>query len=77
VIIYKDKLEKLNCSTILYTSLATLKGSIMEKNDLFTPIFKKIDKVIFGFEEINDVEKQSQFIECDNDDEYDVERSTN
>lgn len=49
----------------------------MKKHNIFTPLFKKIDKVIFGFEEFNEIEKQPDFIDSENDDEFDAERSTN
>ena len=34
-------------------------------------------KQFFGFEEINEIEKQPDFIESENDEEFDVERSSN
>lgn len=49
----------------------------MKKNDLLEPLFRKIDKVVFGFEEINEIEKQPEYMECDNDEEFDVQRSIN
>lgn len=49
----------------------------MKKKSLLEPLFKTIDKVFFGFEEINEVEKQHEYIECDNEEEFDVERSIN
>ncbi|WP_199744138.1 hypothetical protein [Legionella sp. km772] len=49
----------------------------MKKHDILEPLFKKIDKVFFGFEEINEIEKKPEFIESDNDEEFDVQRSTN
>ncbi|HRD71259.1 MAG TPA: hypothetical protein PK657_14095 [Legionella sp.] len=49
----------------------------MKQNSLLTPLFKKIDKVIFGFEEIIEIEKKPEYIECDNDDEFDAQRSIN
>lgn len=49
----------------------------MTKEQVLTPILKKIDELFFGIEEFNEIEKKSQFIECQNDEEYDVERSTN
>jgi hypothetical protein len=49
----------------------------MKKTNLFEPFFKKIDKIFFGFEELNEIEKKSEYIECDNEEEFDVERSIN
>jgi hypothetical protein len=49
----------------------------MKKNDLLAPLFKKLDKVFFGFDDLNEIEKQPDFIDCDNDEEFDVERSSN
>lgn len=49
----------------------------MKEHNILTPLFKKIDKVVFGFEELNEIEKQSDFIYSDNDEEFDVERSSN
>ena len=49
----------------------------MKKHSLLAPLFKKIDKVFFGFEEINEIEKQPDYIDSDNDEEFDVERSSN
>ncbi len=49
----------------------------MKKHNILAPLFKKIDKVFFGFEEINEIEKQPDFIESENDEEFDVERSSN
>ena len=57
--------------------LKKIKGIIMTKEQVLTPILKKIDELFFGIEEFNEIEKKSQFIECQNDEEYDVERSTN
>jgi hypothetical protein len=49
----------------------------MQKDNLLDPLFKTIDKVFFGFQDINEIEKKPEFIACDNDEEYDVERSSN
>ena len=49
----------------------------MKKQDLFAPLFRTIDKVFFGFEEINETENPPQSLASDNEDEFDVERSTN
>lgn len=49
----------------------------MIKEQVLTPIFKKIDELFFGIEDFNEIDKTSQFMVCQNDEEYDVERSTN
>jgi len=49
----------------------------MKKHNILEPLFKKIDKVFFGFEEINEIEKPLEYMESENDEEFDVERSTN
>lgn len=49
----------------------------MIKESLIEPFIKTVDKVIFGFEEINEIEKEPEFIKCDNEDEYDAQRSIN
>lgn len=49
----------------------------MQKESMFEPLFKTIDKVFFGFQEVDEIEKKPDFIQCDNDEEYDVERSMN
>lgn len=49
----------------------------MKNSSILIPLFKKIDKVIFGIEEISEIEKQPDFIESDNEEEFDVQRSIN
>lgn len=49
----------------------------MKNSNILSPLFKTIDKMLFGIEEINEIEKQPDFIECDNEEEYDVQRSIN
>ncbi|KTD76316.1 hypothetical protein [Legionella waltersii] len=50
----------------------------MNNKSLLSPLFKKIDKLLFGIEEINEIEKDpSEFIDCDNEEEFDVQRSVN
>jgi hypothetical protein len=49
----------------------------MRKHSILAPLFKKIDKVFFGFEELNEIENKQEAKECDNDEEFDVERSSN
>lgn len=49
----------------------------MKTHNLLEPLFRTIDKVFFGFEEINEIEKQPDYLESENDEEFDVERSTN
>ncbi len=49
----------------------------MKNPGILIPLFKKIDKVLFGIEEINEIENQPEFIESDNEEEFDVQRSIN
>lgn len=49
----------------------------MKNSSILIPLFKKIDKIIFGIDEVKEIEKQPEFIECDNEEEFDVERSIN
>lgn len=49
----------------------------MKDNSLLTPLFKQIDAVFFGMVNLYDVEKQSDYIEIDTEEEFDVERSVN
>lgn len=49
----------------------------MKNNSLLLPLFKTIDKFLFGIEEINEIEKEPEYIVCDNEEEFDVERSIN
>ncbi len=49
----------------------------MTKNSLLAPLFRTIDKVIFGFQELHDADERSMAREYDNDEEFDAERSTN
>lgn len=49
----------------------------MKNSSLLQPLFKKIDKVFFGIEDLNEIEKNPEFLESDNEEEFDAERSTN
>lgn len=49
----------------------------MKKNTILMPIFRTIDKLLFGIEEINEIDKQADLIDSDNEEEFDVERSSN
>lgn len=49
----------------------------MRENSILKPLFKTLDKVLFGIEEIKEIEKKSDYIQCDNEEEFDVERSIN
>jgi hypothetical protein len=44
---------------------------------IIKPLLRKIDKVFFGFEDIEEIEKEPAIVECDNDEEYDAVRSSN
>lgn len=49
----------------------------MQKNHILTPLFKKIDKIFFGFEDVEEIEKEPELINSENDDEFDAVRSSN
>ena len=49
---------------------------MIDKN-LFTPLFKVLDKVILGLDEPHQNHKRNEFIEIDNEEEFDVTRSIN
>lgn len=49
----------------------------MNKHSILVPLFKKIDQVFFGFEDLNEIEDQREGIESNNEEEFDVERSNN
>ncbi|WP_165831582.1 hypothetical protein [Legionella qingyii] len=49
---------------------------MIDKN-ILTPLFKTIDKVVFGIKEPNEPETKPEFIEIDTEEEFDVERSIN
>lgn len=49
----------------------------MKNSSLLMPLFKKIDKVLFGIDEINEIENQPVMQESDNEEEFDVVRSSN
>jgi len=49
----------------------------MKSTSLLMPLFRKIDKVLFGIDDLVEIEKQNEFLESDNEEEFDVERSTN
>lgn len=49
----------------------------MKNSNILSPLFNAIDKVLFGIEEESEIEQQPKFIESDNDEEFDVQRSIN
>lgn len=49
----------------------------MKDNALLTPLFKTIDRVLFGINDFSDEEQQSDYLQLDTEEEFDVERSTN
>ncbi|WP_173235402.1 hypothetical protein [Legionella antarctica] len=59
------------------TSPQKKQGTFMKNSGILIPLFKKIDKILFGIEEINEIDKQPESIESDNDEEFDVQRSIN
>ncbi|CAM2752257.1 hypothetical protein [Legionella worsleiensis] len=49
----------------------------MNTNSILMPLYRTLDKILFGISEINEIEKKDEFIESDNDEEFDVVRSMN
>lgn len=49
----------------------------MSDKNILAPLFKTIDKVVFGIEETDEPETNLDFIEIDTEEEFDVERSIN
>lgn len=49
---------------------------MIDKN-ILAPLFKTIDKVVFGIDESKETETKHDFIEIDTEEEFDVERSIN
>lgn len=47
----------------------------MTKNSLLMPLFKKIDKVFFGIEDLYEIEKITDGIESENEEHYDAEET--
>lgn len=53
-----------------------MRNEIMNTDSILAPLFKKIDKIFFGFEEVDDLDTNKE-VDSDIDDEFDAERSTN
>lgn len=49
----------------------------MLDKDILAPLFRTIDKVLFGIDESNETKANTDFIEIDTEEEFDVERSIN
>ena len=49
----------------------------MKDNNIFYPILRTLDKVIFGIEEEIETEKRPEFVEMDDEEEFDVDRTNN
>lgn len=47
----------------------------MTKNSLLMPLFKKIDKVFFGIEDVYEIEKPVEGITSENEDHYEAEET--
>ncbi|PWY56618.1 hypothetical protein DGG96_05715 [Legionella qingyii] len=62
---------------LLKSPSGKIKGLIMIDKNILTPLFKTIDKVVFGIKEPNEPETKPEFIEIDTEEEFDVERSIN
>jgi hypothetical protein len=60
------------------TPSKNFKEEIMIDKNILAPLFRTIDKVVFGIEEPKETEKKKpEFIEIDTEEEFDVERSIN
>lgn len=46
----------------------------MKNSSILLPLFKTIDKVLFGFEELNEIEKNPEEIQSDNEEEFIAEK---
>lgn len=64
---------------MMYTSkkIGKEEDLIMNTQKILAPLFKTIDKVIFGFEETDELDNQPTYAESENDEEFDVVRSSN
>lgn len=50
----------------------------MKNNSLLMPLFRKIDKLLFGIDEAYEIEKAPvEFVDSENEEEFDVQRSIN
>jgi len=49
----------------------------MKDNNMLVPLFKTLDKIIFGIEEEVENDKCHDFLELDTEEEFDVVRSSN
>ncbi len=55
----------------------------MKNSNILSPLFKKIDKVILGIDDVNEIENKSKhsdyyhYVEYKDEEEFDVERSIN
>lgn len=49
----------------------------MSNSNILIPLFKKLDKILFGIEEINEIEKHPDSIDSENEDEFVAQRSIN
>ena len=54
-----------------------LRMKIMIDKNILAPLFRTIDKVVFGIDESKETESKPDFIEIDTEEEFDVERSIN
>lgn len=49
----------------------------MKNSSILVPLFRTIDKVLFGIEEINEIEKQPDLIVSENEERFDIEETKN
>jgi hypothetical protein len=49
----------------------------MKPTSILMPLFNTIDKILFGIDDFNEIEKEQEIIPSENEEEFDVERSNN
>lgn len=49
----------------------------MKSNSILVPLFKTIDKVLFGIDDVHEAETHVEFLPSEHEEEHDVERSSN
>jgi hypothetical protein len=53
------------------------KGTNMKNSSLLVPLFKKIDKVLFGIEDWNEIDKVAEGKNCENEEQFEEEHPCN
>ena len=52
-------------------------SNIMNRPSILMPLFNTIDKILFGIDDFNEIEKVQEIVPSENEDEFDAERSNN